>query len=300
MPSLSVIITSYNSRDITEDCLQKLKHNFQKYPLGYEVIVVDNGSTDGSPEMLHQLKSNWTELHLHLGKQNLGYTCGNNLGYSLSSGKYLLFLNSDVLIKDVNFNDLLAFLDRYEQVGVLTIKLMLNKKEIDPASHRGFPDLWRSFCYFFKLEKIFQPVPLLNSFFGGYHLIERDLNTIHQIDSPTGAFFLTRREIFARVKGFDEGFFMYGEDLDLSYRIKKLGYQVIYYPLFKADHLKGQSGINKYQDKKTSHQTKYHFYNAWKIFYQKHYAAKNNWLINQLVYLFINLKSNSYHAKNRH
>jgi len=300
MLSLSVIIPSYNSRDITQDCLLKLKQNFQKYSLDYEVVVVDNGSTDGSPKMLTQLADTWKNLHLRLSEKNLGFTGGNNLGYSLTSGKYLLFLNSDVMVDDINFNDLLAFLDRYQNIGALTVKLMLNDQQIDPASHRGFPTIWRSFCYFFKLEKIFQHWPILGRYFGGYHLVDRNLNTIHEIDSPTGAFLLTRKEIFAKIKGFDEDFFMYGEDLDLSYRIKELGYKIIYYPLFKAYHLKGQSGINKKHDYQAVKKTRFYFYDAWRIFYKKHFDQKNNWLINQLIYLFIDFKARSYHEENRY
>jgi hypothetical protein len=299
MRSLSIIITSYNSRDITHKCLLNLQANFNRYPLDYELVVVDNGSSDGSVTMLKKIASDWNNLHLYLSKKNLGYTKGNNLGFSLSSGKYVLFLNSDVLIEDLNFKDLLAFMDRYPDIGVLTVKLMLNQKQIDPASHRGFPTLWRSFCYLVRLEQITSQLPLLNRYFGGYHLIDRDLDTIHEIDSPTGAFFLTRRAIFTRVNGFDEDFFMYGEDLDLSYRIKQLGYRIIYYPLFQALHLKGQSGIYKYQDKAMERRTRFYFYDAWRIFYHKHWAGKNFWWLNQIVYFFIKLKTLPYYEKNR-
>jgi len=298
MRSLSVIVLSYNSKKITQNCLLKLKASFQHYSLNYEVIVIDNHSEDGSIQMLQDLAKDWGNLKVNFQKNNLGFTKGNNFGYSLSEGKYLLFLNSDVYIDDINFNDLLAFLERYLDVGALTVKLLKTEDQIDPASHRGFPTLWHSFSYFFKLEKLFHHVPFLNRLFGGYHLIDRNLNTIHEIDSPTGAFYLLRREIFAKLHGFDENFFMYGEDLDLSYRIKKLNFKIIYYPLFRAYHLKYKSGLSN-QDSGIYKKTRFYFYDAWRIFYKKHYAQQNNWFINQLVYFLIRLKTGFYHEKNR-
>jgi len=289
MKSLSVIILSYNSREITNDCLLRLKDSFLTYPLDYEVIVVDNNSSDGSGQMLQELAINWPNLKVNLQSTNLGFTKGNNFAYSLSEGKYLLFLNSDVMIESINFNDLLAFLERYDNVGALTVKLLKTEKQIDPASHRGFPTLWRSLTYFLKLEKLFQHVPFFNRLFGGYHLIERNLDVIHEIDSPTGAFYLLPRKIFTDLKGFDEKFFMYGEDLDLSFRIKQMGYKIIYYPLFKAYHLKYKSGLS-HQDMAIYKKTRFYFYDAWKIFYRKHYEKKNFFLVNQLVYLLIDLK----------
>lgn len=290
MKSLSVIILSYNSRQVTSDCLTHLRAAFKRYPLDYEVIVVDNNSHDESVEMLQKTAQSWPELRLSLQTQNLGFTKGNNIGFFLSKGKYILLLNSDVIVDAINFNDLISFLEKEQKAAALTIKLLQSKDQIDPASHRGFPTVWRSLAYFLKLERIFHAAPLLNKIFGGYHLIDRDLTTIHEIDSPTGAFYFIKRDIFHKLGGFDEDFFMYGEDLDLSFRIKKLGYRIYYYPLFTARHLKYQSGLQQ-ENKQINKKTRFYFYDAWRIFYQKHYAGKNNWLINQLVYFFINMKT---------
>jgi len=291
MKFLSIIIVSFNTRLITLKCLRHLKNNFKKYPLDYEIIIVDNGSIDGSIQMLKEEQKNWTNLQLILSKKNLGYGKANNLGVQKSKGQYVLYLNSDAIINDIDFRDLVNIFEAQPQIGALTVKVVLKNGEIDPASHRGFPTLWRSFCYFIGLEKLFYRTFLLNKLFGGYHLTNRNLSTVHEIDAGTGAFFLTKKEIIDRIGGFDKDYFAYGEDIEMAYRIKELGYKILYYPLWQVLHLKYSSGLKK-NDKKTREMTRFHFYQAMKIFYTKHYAKKNFWLVNQLVYLAIDLKSN--------
>lgn len=290
-PKLSIIILSYNTKDITERCLSTLQKNLQLEKLSYEIIVIDNASTDGSLAMLETFERlNVSTFKLIKNKINIGYTKGNNQGIKKAQGEYVLFLNSDVIVDKINFKRLLGYLDSRTDVGALTVKVMLPEGTIDPASHRGFPALWNSFCYFLKLEKLLGRLPLIGKIFGGYHLTWLDLRTIHEIDSPSGAFYLTRRSIINKLKGFDESFFMYGEDLDLSFRIKNLGYKILYYPLFHVLHLKYASGL-KADDAKTKNDVKRHFYGAMKIFYKKHYAKKYFTFLNILVYFFIDLKA---------
>lgn len=286
MPKLSIIILSYNTADITKECINSITKSIN---IDAEVIVVDNGSSDNSVKMLQQFKISNFKFKIILNDTNLGYPKGNNQGLKYAVGKYILFLNSDVIIKKINFKQLLRYFDSRPDVGVLTVKVALPNGEIDPASHRGFPTIWNSFCYFMKLEKLFGKVPVLNKMFGGYHLINFDLQTIHEIDSPTGAFYLTRKSVLDEVGGFDESFFMYGEDLDLSFRIKELGLKVLYYPLYKVVHLKYASGLN-HTDNKNRLQIKNHFYNAMKVFYRKHYEKKYSSLVNNFIYWLIELK----------
>lgn len=306
MQKLSIIIPSYNTKEITKGCLKSIWKNLRETDfLETEIIVVDNGSTDGTAETLRKIKSDMVnklkiknvELKIILNKENLGFSKANSQGLKLSIGEYILFINSDVLIRKMDFNKLLNYLDRNQQIGVLTIKVVLPNGEIDPACHRGFPALWRSFCYFLGLERIFGYFPVLNRIFGGYHLTHLNLDDIHEIDSPSGAFYLTRRELLDKVGGFDEDFFMYGEDLDLSFRIKKLGYKIIYYPFFSIIHLKYSSGLKK--NNHEANKAKSHFYEAMKIFYKKHYENNNFWLTNKLVYFLINLQK-KINEKNRY
>ncbi len=291
MPRLSFIIVSYNTKKITERCLASLLKNLRtESAFDYEVIVVDNASTDGSIKTLQNLKSQILNLKLILNKNNVGFSKANNKALQIASGEYILFLNSDVLVENVNFKRLLYYMDSRPEVGVCTVRVNLDDGTIDPASHRGFPTIQNSFFYFLKLEKIFGIIPYVNKIVGGYHLVWSDLQTIHEIDSPSGAFYLSRKKILDEVKGFDENFFMYGEDLDLSYRIKKLGYKILYYPLFHVTHLKYSSGLGAENDIVRG-EIKKHFYEAMKIFYAKHYSKKHADFTNKIIYNLINLKA---------
>ncbi len=291
MISLSIIIVSFNTKEITKRCLLSLKKNFIRYPLDYEIIVVDNNSHDGSVPMLLDLAKQWNNLHVFLSKKNIGYGKGNNFGVEKSKGKYILYLNSDVIVADIDFRDLIKLMEMQKDIGALTVKVVLPTGEIDPASHRGFPILWRSFTYFSGLEKIFKNIPMLNKLFGGYHLVNLSLNEMHEIDVLSGAFLLTKREIVDKFGGFDKDYFAYGEDIEMAFQIKQLGYKIIYYPLWKVLHLKSVSGLKK-KDMKIREETNFYFYDSMKIFYQKHYAKDHNWLINKLVYLLISIKRN--------
>lgn len=287
MKDLSIIILSYNTKEITKNCLNSLIKNLKRYPkLQTEVIVVENASTDGSVEMLRENK----DIRLILNKQNVGYSKGNNQAIRVSRGKYILLLNSDTQVEDVNFSKLIQHLEKDSKIGALTVKVVLPDGTIDPASHRGFPTVWNSFSYFSGLEKLLGKIPGIGKYFGGYHLTHLNLDTIHEIDSPTGAFFLIKTDVLNKVKGFDDkNFFMYGEDLDLSYRIRKAGYKILYYPHFTTIHLKHTSGLKK-KDEKTREQTKEYFYDAMRKFYEKHYQHLYPKFITKIVYFFIDLK----------
>ena len=288
MQKLSVIIPSYNTKTVTKQCIESLLKTLQMEDLDFEIIVIDNASTDGTVKLLTSLRIN--ELRVIQNKKNLGFAKANNQGLETAKGEYILFLNSDVIIKKLQFKRLLNYLDSRPEVGVCTVRVDLTDGTVDPASHRGFPTVWNSFCYFSKLERLFGKLPMIGSIFGGYHLTSLDLRTIHEIDSPSGAFYLSRKKALDKVRGFDEDFFMYGEDIDLSYRIKKLGYKILYYPLFHVTHLKYVSGLGT-ADHRVRKQIQKHFYNAMKIFYKKHYEKTNSEFANKLIYSVIDLKA---------
>ncbi|MBI4225689.1 glycosyltransferase family 2 protein, partial [Candidatus Roizmanbacteria bacterium] len=232
-------------------------------------------------------------VNLIQNKTNLGYPKANNQALKIAKGKYVLFLNSDTIIEALNFNTILKYFENNPEVGVLTVKVLLENGSIDPASHRGFPTIWRSFCYFAGLEELFKHVPFFKKVFGGYHLVSLDKDKIHEIDSPAGAFYLTKRSILNKMNGFDESFFMYGEDLDLSFRIKKLGYKIIYYPKFEVIHLKHASGLDT-SDVITRKKAKYHFFEAMKIFYRKHHEKNHFFLVNNFIYILIDILRKIY------
>ena len=295
MRTLSIIILSYNTEQITRQCLDSLIQNVKaNEDIHFEIIVVDNASSDNSPHMLTAFQQT-THLpnltcQIILNETNEGFPKGNNRGVRVCRGEYVLFLNSDVLVGNIKWEELLDYMQSSTSIGALTVRVNLPSQSIDPASHRGFPTIWNSFTYYAGLEKLSRYMSFLSQLFGGYHLIYRPLDSIHEIDSPSGAFYLMKRTIFEKLGGFDEEFFMYGEDLDLSFRIKEAGYTIWYYPKYEVLHLKHQSGLKKNKTAVRS-KTKEYFYNAMKIFYRKHYAPLHSKIVNTMIYLFIDLKS---------
>lgn len=300
MCDLSIIIPSFNTKDITKECLELLvscivtSNATSTKPVTVEIIVVDNASTDGSVELLTSLMPSLQTKEITLiavyNKTNTGYSKGNNIGLQKATGTYILYLNSDVYVDKLNLNDLLTYLNANQKVGALTVRVNLSSGTIDPASHRGFPTVWRSLSYFTGLEKLTKSIPVLSSLFGGYHLTSYDLNTKHEIDAGTGAFLLTRKNIIDTLGGFDEQFFMYGEDLDLCYRIKELGYTIEYYPKYAVLHLKYKSGMSSIDDS-VRIRTRTHFHDAMKLFYKKHYEKQYPGIVNTFIYYVIDLKN---------
>jgi GT2 family glycosyltransferase len=286
---LSVVIVSYNTKDLTLRCISALQDSLSKTSLKSEIIVIDNASQDGSYEELKKI-STITAIH---NPHNGGFGKANNIATLQAKGKYVLYLNSDVLVPSKPFLDkLIIQMENNTLVGVLTVRVNLPTGALDPASHRGFPTVWRSFCYFSRLEKITSHIPVLNRIFGGYHLTHLPLASQHLIDTPTGAFYLTRKSILDAVGGFDESFFMYGEDVDLSYRIKRLGYSVVFNPAYAVLHLKNQSGIKQKSDTDIQKKTRNYFYESMSIFYKKHYEQHYPSWISYLVYWAIRFKKN--------
>ena len=275
---LSIIIVSYNTKDYLEDTLQSIKQSTDH--LEKEIIVVDNASTDGSLEMLN--KFNWVKLINN--KHNLGYAAANNSGLKQARGEYILFLNSDTKIFPHTLSTMIDFMDQHPDVGISTCRVELPSGQIDPASHRGFPTPWNALTYFLGLEKLLPKT----KFFSGYHQSWKDMTQVHDIDSPAGAFFLTRKSILDQIGGFDNQFFMYAEDLDLSLRIKQAGWKIMYVPLTKIIHHKKQSGRAS-SHSLTRLRTQQHFFTTMKLFYNKHYQRQYSPLVRWLVLTGIRL-----------
>lgn len=294
MKDISVIILSFNTRDITLRCLHALHKSLSlSKSLRAQIVVIDNASVDGSQGVIEKFVESNTSTNITYdfikNSENLGFVKGNNLGIEKSEGAYILFLNSDAIVEDVEFDELVKYMKNDRRIGALTVRIDLPNGGIDPASHRGFPTPWNSFCYFTGLEKLLGSLPYIGTYFGGYHLVNLPLNTIHEIDSPTGAFYMIKKSVIDEIGPFDRDYFMYGEDLDLSYRVKSRGYKIIYYPRYYATHLKYSSGLQT-SNKKIKSNTRRFFYDAMKIFYKKHYSKKYPSLFNEFIYMVIDLK----------
>lgn len=272
---LSIVILHYNTLKLTRKCLLSIQAS------EYEVIVCDNGSTDSS---LGALQKEFPRVRFIDNKKNLGFAAGNNPGIRVAKGKYVLLLNSDTEASSETIDAMVRFMDDHPQAGASTCKLLLPDGSLDQACHRGFPTPWAAFTYLSKLEKLFPKTRL----FGEYHQGYKDVNSIHEVDCISGAFFMVRREVIDDVGLLDEDYFMYGEDIDWAYRIRKSGWKIFYNPTVTILHKKKQSGrehINKKQ--RISTEIYFHKYN-W-LFYKKHYA-KSHPVFSVFVYLFYTVR----------
>ncbi len=279
MIKLSIIIVSFNTPHLLHNCLESI---IQKtHHLVYEIIIIDNGSNYDLEEEILNFKKIDKNLKINLiqNQVNLGFTKACNQGIKKAKGKYVLLLNSDTLVLADTLLKTVNFLEKNPLAGAVTCRIELPNGKIDPASHRGFPTPWNAFCYFSGLEKLFPKIKI----FGGYHQTWQDLDKIHEIDACSGAFFLVRKSVIDKVGLLDERFFMYAEDLDWAYRIKKAGFKIFYYPKTKIIHFKNQSGIKNLYNDRIKLLAKENFYKTMKLFYQKHYLKKYPRIVYYLV-----------------
>mgnify|MGYP001576786662 FL=1 len=289
-PDLSIIIVNYNTSDLLADCLRSV-FAAAAPKNGLEVIVVDNASSDGSSQMV---AGQFKQVKLVRNKANLGFARANNEGSKVAKGKYLLFLNSDTVVKRYSLVKPLKFLKNHPKVGAVTIKLILGDGSLDIDNHRGFPTPWASFCHFFGLSGLFPHSTIFNP----YHLGLKKLNRIHAIPVAAGSFLLMPAKLFDQIGRWDEAYYFYGEDIDLCYRINEAGFKVIYYPKVSTIHLKGaSSGLRRETaaiakpDRATRIRVARASVEAMKIFYAKFYAQKYPRLITWFVLSAITLKS---------
>ncbi len=293
---LSIIIVTYNGRDITLKTLDSYKKALAASPdYRYEIIVVDNASQDGVADAV---AAKHPDIPLIRNPENAGFSKGNNIGFQSSSGRYILFSNPDVEVMDETLPTLIELMDRYPDVGACTPFLRLVKTgQIDWGAHRGFPTPWAAFTYFTGLARLFQRSQLLSRVFGKYHLLDRDMTQQHEVDAIRGGFFFVRREVFEEAGRWDEDYFMFGEDLDLCYQIKRLGYDIMFYPQVEVLHYHGMThGLKKHSqdfspvDPDARERTYNAFYDAMKIFYDKHYKTEYSRITRRLVLLAIDIK----------
>ncbi len=256
MLQLSIIIVNYNVKYFLEQCLFAVQAGIKS--IEAEVIVVDNNSTDNS---LGYLQPFFPSVQFVSNPVNEGYGKANNIALKMARGKYVLFLNPDTIIGEQVLAGCVRFLETNKQAGAIGVKLLDGSGSFLPESKRSLPSPRASFFKLSGMAALFPKSSLFNEYALG-HLHE---NRNAEVDVLVGAFMMVNREILLRLNGFDEDFFMYGEDIDLSYRIKKAGYQNYYLGTLSIVHFKGESA---YGNEKYLH----YFYEAMRIFVDKHYG----------------------------
>jgi GT2 family glycosyltransferase len=255
-----------------EQCLHSVEKASRN--LETEVFVVDNNSVDGSKGML---VSKFPNVKLILNNKNVGFSKANNQAMRIATGEYILLLNPDTVVEEDTFEKVVAFMDAHPDAGGLGVKMIDGKGKFLPESKRGLPTPWVAFYKIFGISALFPR----SKVFGKYHLSYLDKNETHKIDILAGAFMLMRKEALDKVGLLDEGFFMYGEDIDLSYRITCGGFKNYYYPGTTIIHYKGES------TKKGSLNYVRMFYTAMIIFARKHFSKQYAGLFSFFIHLAI-------------
>jgi len=245
MTDVSVIIVSFNTKNLLEKCIDSVIKKTQD--ISFEIIVIDNGSSDGSPQAVR--KKNINNLTIIENRKNLGFAAGNNQGIKKSDGRHILLLNSDTEIKDNVIGEMVSWMDKNSKVGIATCALK-NEDGTLQGSGGYFPNLLRVFAWMLFLEDI----PLIDRLIKPYHPMHSAspiykgsefFKTSHQQDWVTGAFFLIRKDVIEQIGYFDEDYFMYVEEVDFCFRAKTKGWQVYYLPDWSITHLGGASGTSE-------------------------------------------------------
>jgi N-acetylglucosaminyl-diphospho-decaprenol L-rhamnosyltransferase len=285
MHDLGVIILNWNTVDFLRRCLQTVLASEGDFT--YQVVVVDNASTDGSAEMVRR---EFPTVQVIVSETNGGYPYGNNLGLkvlgfrgkgnvALDAPRYSLLLNPDTEVPPDALWQMVQFMDSRPEVGIAGPKLILEDGSLDKACRRGFPTPLVSFYHFSKLAKLFPNSPR----FGRYNMTFADPDTETEVDSVVGAYMQVRREAIQQCGLLDETFFMYGEDLDWAYRIKNAGWTVLYHPQVVVRHVKKAAS-------RKSERAQSEFWRAMLIFYRKHYRQTTPLWLHGLVLFGLLLK----------
>jgi GT2 family glycosyltransferase len=273
---LSIVIVNYNVKHFLEQCLHSVRkaiHNIDA-----EIFVVDNNSVDGSIGMLvHK----FPEIKLIANKRNVGFARANNQAIKQSVGEYVLLLNPDTVVEENSFEKIIAFMDDTPDAGALGVKMIDGRGHFLPESKRGLPTPWVAFYKIFGLSSLFKN----SKRFGRYHLSYLSNDEVHKVDVLAGAFMFMRREALDKTGLLDEDYFMYGEDIDLSYKITQNGYHNYYYPETTIIHYKGES------TKKGSLNYVRMFYNAMIIFARKHFSKQYAGLFSFFIHLAIYIRA---------
>ncbi len=253
---LSIVIVSYNVKYFIEQCLRSVQRATQN--IRTEVFVVDNASSDGSCEYLTPL---FPDVHFIWNKDNRGFARANNQAIRMSAGEYVLLLNPDTIVAEDTLERFVEFMDSNPRAGGAGAYMLRTDGKFALESRRGLPTPFVAFTKMSGLASLFPK----SRIWGRYYMRYLDEQQINEIEIISGAFMFLRREALLKSGLLDEAFFMYGEDIDLSYRIMKAGYKNFFLPS-RILHYKGESTV------KSSYRYVYTFYQAMQLFFNKHYA----------------------------
>ena len=266
---LSIVILNYQTFELTKNTINSIFE--YEYPFSYEVLLVDNASGDDS---LSKLKDYFKDNVIFIeSSENNGFAAGNNQALKIAKGKYQLLLNSDTIVWENTLESIYYYMEKHTDVGATGCRVQ--NGDLDKACKRSFPNVKNSFFRLFHIPT--------KSKDDNYNLDSLPDDGVYEIDCLTGAFMFIRKEALDEVGFLDETFFMYGEDIDLCFRIKQAGWKIVYYGKSKITHFKGASS------KKQKSKLIYEFYRAMYVYYKKHHAHESFFITNFIVYFGIAL-----------
>ena len=270
MIDLSIIIVNYNVKEFLLNLLESIQH--ASHNISTEIIVVDNNSNDGS---IQAVKLKYPSVITIENEENIGFGKANNQALEICTGKYILLINPDTLVRENTFEKMIKFLENNPNVGLAGCKVLNPDGSLQLPCRRSFPKPWVSFTKVIGLSKLFPKSKL----FAKYNLTYLDENQTYEVDAVSGSFMMLTRESYNKTKGFDPVFFMYGEDLDLCFRVQENGYKVYYFSETEIIHYKGES-----TKRSTIDETRI-FYDAMHLFVRKHFS--NSFIVEAILQLGI-------------
>lgn len=269
---VSVIIGNYNTEKLLKRTLTSVYKNTKN--IAFEIIVIDDGSVDKSVEMV---KKYFPKIQIKKNTKNLGYSKTYNIGTKLSKSRYTLHLNSDVFFtKDSSLDLIIKFMDENPNIGISGCKIIKHDGSLDLPCRHSLPTLTNVFSQTIGLHKIFPKIKSAN-----YYMTYLPNTQITKVGGIIGAFMLIRRRLIDEIGYLDERFFIYCEDTDYCYRAIKAGWDVYYFPKVKVKHMHGGT-TRQFKIKSLLN-----FHKGMLLYYNKHHAQKNFFMLNLLVYLGI-------------
>ncbi len=273
---LSIVIVSYNVREFLEQALVSIHKAVNN--LSHEIFVVDNASSDGSADWVAKQFPN---VKLIRNEQNVGFARANNQAIARSSGSFVCLINPDTIVQEDTFSRIIEYFAAHPQAGAVGCKILNPDGSLQLACRRSYPTPWVAFTKIVGLAALFPKSKL----FGKYNLTFLDPGQTSEVEAISGSFMMVRREVIERVGALDEAFFMYGEDLDWCYRIRKGGWKIYYLPDTQIIHFKGESS------KRSPFEQRRLFYEAMRLFVQKHFGRGKALVPSWLLILAIHLRS---------
>lgn len=269
---LSIIIVNYKSKDFTRGCIESIKKNTRK--ISYEIIVIDNNSKDGCIEILSHQHS---DVKMIANPENSGFSKANNIAAVISKGRYILYLNPDTVVYEETLDKMVKYMEEHPDVGIAGCRVENPDGTMQRACRRSIPTPKIAFFRLSGLSKLFPNSKTI----GKYNLSYIDENQEVEVEAVSGAFLMCRRTVYEQIKGFDEDYFMYAEDIDFCFKARQYGWKVMFYPDTRITHFKGQSS------KQMSLTATKAFYDSMAIFFNKNLEKETNPILTLLVYFGI-------------